>query len=108
MSLNFPGSLESWPSEDHDSHATDGQTGLEGEGIGSPQSLNYTIGRAKLDPWSQGLTTWFGPLGVLLGADVGGYFTVRFLNLGEEDPPSVLGSWEIGGKQLVGDPQSEE
>lgn len=24
--------------------------------------MDYTIGRAKLDPWSQGLTTWFGPL----------------------------------------------
>lgn len=24
--------------------------------------MDYTIGRAKLDPWSKGLTTWFGPL----------------------------------------------
>lgn len=51
---------------------------------------------------------WIPSLFFLLGADVGGYFTVRFLHLGEEDPLSVLGSWEIGGKQPVGDPQSEE
>lgn len=24
--------------------------------------MDYTIGRAKLDPWSQDLITWFGPL----------------------------------------------
>lgn len=33
---------------------------------------------------------WTPSLFFLLGADIGGYFTARFLHLGQ-DPPSVLG-----------------
>lgn len=75
-----------------------------GRGSWEPQSFLYTTGRAKLDPWSQGLTTWSGPFPSfsLGGADAGGYFAVRFLHLGEDDPSSILGSWEIGGKQSLG------
>lgn len=55
VSLDFPSSLESWPGEDHDFHISDGETGQEGEGIGSPTPCQA---RPLVPP----LTTWFGPL----------------------------------------------
>lgn len=64
VSLSFPSGLESWPGEDHGSYVTDGNHGGRpgGDSIGSPQTCTYTIGRDKLDLWSQGLTPSFGPL----------------------------------------------
>lgn len=74
--------------------------------LGAPK-LPLHNRQSQARPLSQGLTTWSGPFPSfsLGGADAGGYFAVRFLHLGEDDPSSILGSWEIGGKQPLGGPQ---